>query len=135
MNPIMNSNTSGILVVKPRAAELTYKSHRIVKMDPYCQVCVGVSCHETDIAKKKGQTPNWEDVLTFGVTKNDLYVIIKIFDKNRLRADDFLGEAEIPLDFVRQNLTSDAWYRLTRGAKDIGKILVVLEFTSSQLAN
>src|SRR6218665_1369022 len=51
--------------------------------------------------KKKTLNPVWDEGFLFRVNPSSHWILIEVFDENRLTRDDFLGRVEFPLSDVR----------------------------------
>ena len=51
--------------------------------------------------KKKTLNPEWNEEFLFRVNPSSHWILIEVFDENRLTRDDFLGRVELPLSDVK----------------------------------
>ena len=119
---------SGILTIKPTCAKLTYSTEVFGSMDIYCKVQVGDQIQKTSVAHNDHKNPSWEDKLIFTTSNKDDQVHISLFDKDTFSADDYIADAWIPLVDAHMKGDTDEWFCLHRKGKDVGKIMVCLDF-------
>ena len=124
---------TGRLIVRPQTAKLAHNRDFLLnKMDPYCVMTVGGQTFNTSIARGMGKTPGWSDALTFNIN-NDQVLMIRMFDKDRLSRDDFIGECAVPLNDVYQRGTVTNWYNVTNQGRLEGSIMVSMEFMPNNM--
>lgn len=88
---------SGILIVKPVCAKLTYDTEVFGKMDPYAILTIGSQSFQTHTANDAGKNPTWTDSLSFKLTGNETSIYIKIYDRDVGSMDDFICEGTVSL--------------------------------------
>ena len=123
---------TGRLIVRPQTAQLTHNRDFLNKMDPYCVVSLGGQTFNTTVARGQGRTPGWSDALTFNIN-NDQVLIVRLFDKDRLTRDDFIGECSVPLADVYQRGSLSNWFNVFNQGRLEGSILITLEFLPSNM--
>ncbi|KAF2313260.1 hypothetical protein GH714_010058 [Hevea brasiliensis] len=79
---------------------------------------------------KERSEPEWNEKFSFEVSDGDTELTLKIMDSDVGAADDFVGEATIPLEplFLEGNLPSTA-YKVVKEQEYKGEITVGLTFT------
>ncbi|XP_059072847.1 elicitor-responsive protein 3 isoform X2 [Cryptomeria japonica] len=70
------------------------------KMDPYVFLKYQTQEHKSKVASNEGSNPEWNETFVFKLSEGASDLLIRILDKDRFSADDFLGEAIIPLKGV-----------------------------------
>uniref|UniRef100_A0A8C3M229 RAS p21 protein activator 3 n=1 Tax=Chrysolophus pictus TaxID=9089 RepID=A0A8C3M229_CHRPC len=84
--------------------------------DPYATVTLaGPSRSEAKKTKvkKKTNNPHFDEVFYFEVGISKEWVIIDLWNASNLKfGDEFLGELRLPLKFLRQSSSYEAWYFL-----------------------
>ncbi|GLT90902.1 hypothetical protein SLE2022_088170 [Rubroshorea leprosula] len=88
---------------------------------------------KSSVASGKGSEPEWNETFVFSVTEGVTEVILKILDSDTGTADDFLGEATIPLEpvFSEGNIPPTS-YNVVKDEEYRGEIRVSLTFTPSE---
>ncbi len=118
---------SGTLVIKPVSAQLTYSTEWLGKMDCYCVITVGGNVFRTMPAHDQGKHPNWQQVFNARVS-GEQTMHVSISDYDNVTKDDYVGECTVPLQDVYQRRNVSNWYQVNRKGKNIGQIMIVLEF-------
>ncbi|GAB2217314.1 hypothetical protein Droror1_Dr00000487 [Drosera rotundifolia] len=105
-------------------------------MDPYAILTCRSHEQKSSVASGNGSEPEWNETFVFTIARTASSLGIKIMDKDTFTADDFVGEANIPLDGVFAGgevpLTS---YNIVKDGKFRGEIRVGLTFTSEELTS
>ena len=118
--------------------------------DPYCTISIGSDTRKTSTILKS-LNPSWSDpAFAFrvalpslasrgGLGVSDLlyYVLIDVWDYDRLNQDDLLGRVMIPIASLRDG-KHEAWHELktTSFAKTVsGKILVTMIVKSQEVSS
>ena len=83
----------GLLAVSINTAILKRSTEMFGKMDPFCQIVIGSQLKRTTTHKKGGKNPNWRgEILEFDIT-NEQEMKITIYDEEKIKAHDVIGEA------------------------------------------
>jgi E3 ubiquitin-protein ligase NEDD4 len=111
--------------------------HTIGLSDPYCVLTIAQETQKTTVIKKT-LNPQWNESFNFKIqhpTTQQLY--IRLFDQNKISADDFVGQAIILLSGSALPIghQSDRWYALTGGKKSKGELRLKLSLVASQRNN
>ena len=102
----------------------------IGKMSPYCVVSLGPNKKKSDIAKRQGRNPTWEQEITFPIIEGHTDVRIDVWDED-VGSDDLIGSVTLPLGGVFGRGFEDAWHRLGRhDGKAAGEVRVILRFVA-----
>lgn len=88
--------------VTPITAVINKDTDLIGKMDPYVEVTVNGVSQRTNVVKSGGRNPSWNQTLYFNAQPND-NIIFRIYDKDTLTRDDFIGEVCVPMNEVVYN--------------------------------
>ncbi|XP_057997707.1 elicitor-responsive protein 3-like isoform X1 [Hevea brasiliensis] len=99
-------------------------------VDPYVVLTCRTQEQKSSVASGKGSEPEWNENFLFEVSDGDTELTLKIMDSDVGAADDFVGEATIPLEplFLEGNLPSTA-YKVVKEQEYKGEIRVGLTFT------
>jgi len=123
--------TTGVGTVTFRPIEGRFMKDKdiIGKMDPYCKFKIGWRSGKSSVAKGQGLNAIWAgDAITLKV-KNHEFAKLKVKDKDRLRPDDRIGSAEIPLAQLIQQGTTKQWISITKGNQVTGEVLIEMTFS------
>lgn len=98
--------------------------------DPYALISYKTQDQKSKTLEGGGSAPVWKQRFFFEVDEEIADVIIKVFDEDKRTADDFIGEARIPLAKVVEELEVPAtFYELVRpSGRAQGQIEVSLKF-------
>ncbi|KQJ85348.1 elicitor-responsive protein 3 [Brachypodium distachyon] len=104
------------------------------KMDPYVILTCRSQEQKSTVAKGAGGEPEWNETFVFTVSVGDdddaPELIVKIMDSDELSADDFVGEATIPLEAVLlEGNLAPAVHRVVKEDEYCGEIKLALTFT------
>ncbi|GJM85650.1 hypothetical protein PR202_ga02121 [Eleusine coracana subsp. coracana] len=99
-------------------------------MDPYAILKCRSQEQKSSIAAGKGTNPEWNENFVFTVSDRTTDLLIKLMDSDTGTADDFVGEATIPLEAVyTERSVPPTLYNVVKGEKYCGEIKVGLTFT------
>ncbi|OQU85381.1 hypothetical protein SORBI_3004G228300 [Sorghum bicolor] len=99
-------------------------------MDPYAILKCRSQEQKSSIAAGKGTSPEWNENFIFTVSDRTTDLLIKLMDSDTGTADDFVGEATIPLEAVyTERSIPPTCYNVVKGEKYCGEIKVGLTFT------
>jgi len=119
----------GTITFKPLEGKFNKDKDLIGKMDPYCKFKIGWRSGKSSVAKSQGVNPIWAgDAVTLKVKKHE-FAKLKIKDKDRMRPDDKIGTAEIPLAQVIQQGRMAEWIPVTKRGVVTGEVRVEMEYT------
>ncbi|KAH9289739.1 hypothetical protein KI387_033856, partial [Taxus chinensis] len=77
-----------------------HNSDFLGNMDPYVILKCRTQEHKSKVASREGNKPEWNETFAFNLSEGTSDLIIRIMDKDTFSADDFVGEATIPLEGV-----------------------------------
>lgn len=99
-------------------------------MDPYAILTYRTQEKKSGIASGSGSCPEWNESFLFSISSDLTELKIKIMDKDTFTADDFVGEAIIPLEpvFAEENIPPMS-YNVVKDEHYCGEIKVGLTFT------
>ncbi|XP_074273206.1 elicitor-responsive protein 3-like isoform X2 [Silene latifolia] len=81
-----------------------------------------------------GTTPEWNETFVFRISGDVPELHLKIMDKDTFTADDFVGEAKIPLAAVfEKGSLQPTSYNVVKDEEFKGEIKVGLTFTPERL--
>ncbi|KAL8541230.1 hypothetical protein ACS0TY_002472 [Phlomoides rotata] len=125
----MTRGTLEVLLVSAKGLENT---DFLSGMDPYAILICKTQEKKSGIASGGGSSPEWNETFLFTITSDITELRIKIMDKDKFTADDFVGEATILLEPV---LAADAEegippmsYNVVKDEQYCGEIKVGLKF-------
>ncbi|KAI5655536.1 hypothetical protein M9H77_32723 [Catharanthus roseus] len=126
--------TRGTLEVQLAGARGLENTDLLKKMDPYAIITCRTQEKKSSVATGKGSNPEWNETFLFTIAGNTPEITIKIMDSDSGSADDFVGEAIVPLDpcFAQGN-TPMKTYNVVKGDKFKGEVRVGLVFTPEQV--
>ena len=113
----------GTFILKPIEANLTHNTDLIGRMNPYCSFIVGNTKIKSQVCKKGGKYPHWNDAVTLPVTLESK-VMVDLMDKDKLSHDDMIGSFVLDLNEVQSVGQVHRWYPLTYKNKNAGEILL-----------
>ncbi|RLM80052.1 elicitor-responsive protein 3-like isoform X2 [Panicum miliaceum] len=123
----MVHGTLEVLLVGAKGLENT---DYLCNMDPYAILKCRSQEQRSSIAAGKGTNPEWNENFVFTVTDQTTDLLIKLMDSDTGTADDFVGEATIPLEAVySERSIPPTIYNVVKGEKYCGEIKVGLTFT------
>ncbi|XP_062221057.1 elicitor-responsive protein 3-like isoform X1 [Phragmites australis] len=99
-------------------------------MDPYAILKCRSQEQRSSIATGKGSNPEWNESFVFTVSDRTTDLLVKLMDSDTGTADDFVGEATIPLEavYTERNIPPTL-YNVVKGEKYCGEIKIGLTFT------
>ncbi|XP_021748895.1 elicitor-responsive protein 3-like isoform X2 [Chenopodium quinoa] len=99
-------------------------------MDPYVILTCRTQEQKSSIAKDEGSAPEWNETFLFTVSGHVPELHLKLMDKDTFTADDFVGEANIPLSVVfEEGSLPPTSYNVVKDGEFKGEIKVGLTFT------
>ncbi|CAN6232621.1 unnamed protein product [Urochloa humidicola] len=123
----MVHGTLEVLLVGAKGLENT---DYLCNMDPYAILKCRSQEQKSSIAAGKGSNPEWNENFVFTVSDQTTDLLIKLMDSDTGTADDFVGEATIPLEAVySERSIPPTIYNVVKGEKYCGEIKVGLTFT------
>jgi len=123
---------TGTLNLRAIRAELVGESHKI---SPYCVFILGDQEAQSDVDKKSGRHPKWNELFHFDLTGNELIFVVKVYKEKHFSKDHLIGEGSVDLSQLIGLEKSEVWVPLNHNSETIGKILVQTEFVTSNGAN
>ncbi|KAH6767425.1 Calcium-dependent lipid-binding family protein [Perilla frutescens var. hirtella] len=123
----MTRGTLEVLLVSAKGLE---DSDFLSGMDPYAIITYRTQEKKSGIASGKGSCPEWNESFLFSISNDHTELKIKLMDKDTFTADDFIGEATIPLEpvFAEENIPPMS-YNIVKDERYCGEIKVGLTFT------
>ncbi|GAB4844440.1 c-5 sterol desaturase [Ancistrocladus abbreviatus] len=102
----------------------------LFNIDPYAILTCRSQEQKSSVASGKGSNPEWNETFIFTVSGSAPELTIKLMDKDTFSADDYLGEANIPLEplFAEGELPPTSYNVIKEGAY-CGEVRVALTFT------
>ncbi|KAJ7944886.1 elicitor-responsive protein 3 [Quillaja saponaria] len=99
-------------------------------MDPYVILTCRTQDQKSSVASGKGSDPEWNETFLFTISDFVSELTLKIMDSDAGSADDFVGEATIPLEnlFVERSIPPTA-YNVVKNEEYCGEIRLGLTFT------
>ncbi|KAL1828394.1 hypothetical protein DCAR_0207599 [Daucus carota subsp. sativus] len=99
-------------------------------MDPYVIITCRTQEKKSSVASGMGTEPEWNETFVFNVSGDVTELSIKILDSDMGNADDFVGQAKIPLEAVfEERKIPPTAYNVVKDEKFYGHIRVGLTFT------
>ncbi|KAL6290196.1 elicitor-responsive protein 3-like [Prunus yedoensis var. nudiflora] len=101
------------------------------KIDPYVVFTVKTQEKKSNVAKGQGNEAEWNESFLFTVSEDVSELRLKIMDKDTFTADDFVGEATIPLEplFTEGSLPPTMYNVVNKDRDYHGEIKIGLTFT------
>ncbi|PIN21992.1 hypothetical protein CDL12_05292 [Handroanthus impetiginosus] len=99
-------------------------------MDAYAVLTCQNQEKKSKIASGGGSVPEWNETFLFTISEGVSELKIKLMDKDTFTADDFVGEATIPLEPVfDEESVPTTTYDVVKDQKYCGGIRVSLKFS------
>ncbi|XP_057805732.1 elicitor-responsive protein 3 [Salvia miltiorrhiza] len=123
----MPRGTLEVLLVSAKGLE---DSDFLSGSDPYAILTYRTQEKTSGIASVEGSCSEWNESFLFSISSDVTELKIKLMDKDTFTADDFVGEATIPLEplFVEESVPPMA-YQVVKDEQYCGEIKVGLTFT------
>ncbi|XP_062146732.1 elicitor-responsive protein 3 [Alnus glutinosa] len=123
----MPQGTLEVLLVSAKGLENT---DLLNNMDPYVILICRTQEQKSSVASGKGTEPDWNENFVFTISDGVSELTLKIMDSDAGTEDDFVGEANIPLEplFMEGSLFPTA-YNVVKNEEFRGEIRVALTFT------
>jgi len=121
----------GSIVFRPIEANLTHNTELIGKMDPYVQFILGTHKVRTNVCRKGGKHPMWEESITLPASTEFPTCLVEIKDKDLLK-DDRIGSFEIDLREIESQGNIKRWFPIFHRDKPAGEILMEARFSGDQ---
>ncbi|CAL9007045.1 unnamed protein product [Prunus brigantina] len=121
----------GTLEVLLVSAKGLHNNDFLADMDPYVILSVRTQDKKSTIVSGQGSEPEWNETFSFNVSDEVDELRLKIMDKDSFSADDFVGEATVPLEavFIEGNLPPTPYNVVNQEKEYHGEIKVGLTFT------
>jgi len=120
--------TKGTITFRPIEGKFNKDKDLIGKMDPYCKFKIGWHRGKSTVAKSEGTNPTWGGEAITLKCKGQEFAKIKVKDHDRLRHDDNLGSAKIPLAQLYEQGSLAQWIPLTKRGTVMGEVYVEMEY-------
>jgi len=118
----------GTITFRPIEGKFNKDKDLIGKMDPYCKFKIGWHRGKSTVAKSEGTNPTWGGEAITIKCKGQEFAKIKVKDHDKLRHDDNLGSAKIPLAQLYQQGSLAQWIPLTKRDVVVGEVYVEMEY-------
>ncbi|XP_074263284.1 elicitor-responsive protein 3 isoform X1 [Silene latifolia] len=119
-----------VLLVSAKGLE---NSDFLSSMDPYVLLCCRTQEQKSSVSTDTGSNPEWNETFLFTVSGDVSELHLKIMDKDTFSADDFVGEAKIPLESVFEGgSVPPTSYTVVKDGEFKGEIRVGLTFTKER---
>ncbi|XP_027343169.1 elicitor-responsive protein 3-like [Abrus precatorius] len=116
-----------VLLVSAKGLENT---DFLSNMDPYVILTCRTQKQQSSVASGKGSDPEWNENFVFNVSEGVSELNLKIMDSDTLTADDFVGEATIPLvALFSEGSLPPTSYNVVKDGHYCGEIRIGLSFT------
>ncbi|EYU38371.1 hypothetical protein ABFS82_05G100700 [Erythranthe guttata] len=123
----MARGTLEVLLVGAKGLENT---DFLSNMDPYAIITCRTQEHKSSVASGKGSDPEWNETFVFTVSDDVPELLIKLLDSDGVSADDFVGEAKIPLEpLFLEGSVPPMSYNVVKDEEYCGEIKIGLKFT------
>ncbi|KAH0533933.1 hypothetical protein FGG08_007451 [Glutinoglossum americanum] len=118
-----------LVVIVDRARNLPNRK-KIGKQDPYCAARLGKEAKKTEVDKRGGQTPKWDQELRFVVHDSADYQQLKVSVFNDDKKTELIGETWVSLEsvVVPGGGQNDLWHTLNCKGKYAGDIRIELTY-------
>lgn len=126
----MGKKVRGTVTFRPIEARFNQDKDLIGKMDPYVKFKIGLHSGKSSVAKSQGTHPVWNDSIPIKY-KGQEFAKIKVKDRDRLRLDDRLGTAKIPLSQLILAGPTTQWFPLEKKGAVTGEIQVEISYSAS----
>lgn len=102
-------------------------------MDPYVILTCRTQEQQSKVATGGDTAPKWNETIVFTINGHVPEMHVKIMDKDTVTADDFVGEANIPLEPVyEEGYTPPTAYNVVKDGEFKGEIKISLAFTPQE---
>jgi len=126
----MNTPTFLLRVIEAR----NLKHHLLGSVDPFLDIKVKghLEAYKGKLVKNT-TNPMFNDQFAIPVHHQNEQVIVRIFDKDRLRAEDLLGQVKLPVQQYLNRGTIDEWRPLTgkKGGPANGEVHIVVTYNTT----
>ncbi|BFG21883.1 hypothetical protein CerSpe_081570 [Prunus speciosa] len=124
----MPLGTLEVLLVEAKGLKST---DFLSKIDPYVVFTVKTQEKKSNVTKGQGNEAEWNESFLFTVSEDVSELRLKIMDKDTFTADDFVGEATIPLEplFTEGSLPPTMYNVVNKDRDYHGEIKIGLTFT------
>ncbi|KDP25475.1 hypothetical protein JCGZ_20631 [Jatropha curcas] len=129
----MPRGTLEVLLVNAKGLEDT---DFLNNMDPYVILSCRSQEQKSSVASGKGSNPEWNESFVFTISDTVTDIRLKIMDSDVGTADDFVGEAIIPLEplFMEGSLPTTS-YNVVKDQEYKGEIRLGLNFIPQERTN
>ena len=117
----------GTIIFKPIEANLTHNTDLLTKMNPYCTFVIGSQRFSSQVCKKGGKHPMWNDAITVPIA-NENKILVEVMDKDKISKDDVIGSFMIDVQELTSQQHINKWYPLFYKNKPAGEILLDADF-------
>ncbi|KAK7340171.1 hypothetical protein VNO77_20866 [Canavalia gladiata] len=99
------------------------------KIDPYVILTYRTQEHRSSVAQGAGSNPSWNESFLFTVSDAASELKLRLFDKDTLTKDDFLGEVKIDLEPVFDvGAIPETVYNVVKDNEYRGELKVAITF-------
>ncbi|KAJ2346319.1 hypothetical protein IWW50_005493 [Coemansia erecta] len=127
---MVQGRPEGRLEVQVVAGRNMPRRSRFGRGDSFVAMTLGTSTKQTQVDKKGGAAPQWNDRLSFlvsGLGKSQLHVTA--FEMESSVSQKKIGSTVVDLTKIFIEEEVDGWYTLTSGEKSVGDIYIEFTFT------
>jgi len=117
----------GLITFRPLEARFNHDKDILGKMDPYCKFKIGFHRGKTAVAKGQGTAPVWSDSVVVK-HRNQEFAKLKVKDHDKMRLDDTIGIAKIPLEQVIASGNVDQWVPVEKHGKVVGEVHLIMGY-------
>jgi hypothetical protein len=118
----------GTITLRPIEANLTHNTDLLTKMNPYCVFVLGTQRYNSQICKKGGKHPVWNDAVTIPIA-NENKILVEVMDKDKISKDDVIGSFMLDINELASQQHINRWYPLFYKNKPAGEILLDADFS------
>jgi hypothetical protein len=118
----------GTITLRPIEANLTHNTDLLTKMNPYCVFVLGTQRYNSQICKKGGKHPVWNDSITIPIA-NENKILVELMDKDKITKDDVIGSFMLDINELASQQHINKWYPLFYKNKPAGEILLDADFS------
>ncbi|KAK9910557.1 hypothetical protein M0R45_034514 [Rubus argutus] len=125
----MPRGTLEVVLVDARGLE---NNDFLAKISPYAVLTVKTQEKKSTVLSGKGSNPEWNESFLFTISDDEVSELhLTIMDKDNFSADDFVGEATIPLlpAFVKGTVSPTTYNIVNKEKEFHGGVKLGLNFT------
>jgi len=122
-----SGHKKGLVTFRPLEARFNHDKDLLGKMDPYCKFKIGFHRAKSAIAKGQGTAPVW----SYSVVvkhRNQEFAKLKVKDHDKMRLDDTIGVAKIPLEQLIASGNVDQWVPIEKHGEVVGEVHLIMGY-------